>query len=112
MLFADLHVHPFLRPFENCLNNADSMSGNPNNIDSIWNLYDLPNDSLRHIIGEHAGFTTYSQSDFTSTVNSSVRLMGVSLYPPESGFFNIPNSTTFDITKSQYQNTRRISCQS
>ena len=96
MLFADLHAHPFLRPFENRLNNNDSMSGDPNNINSIWNLYDLPNDSLRHIIGEHAGFTTYSQSDFTSTINSSVRLIGVSLYPPESGFFKIPNSTTFD----------------
>lgn len=96
MLFADLHAHAFLRPFESRANDNDTMSDDPNNISSIWNEYNLPKDSLRHIIGEYAGFTTYSQSDFTSTINSAVRLIGISLYPPESGFFKIPNSTTFD----------------
>jgi hypothetical protein len=96
MIFADLHAHSFLRPFESRGNGVTAMSDDPNDISSIWNEYNLPKDSLRHLIGEHAGFTTYSQSDFTSTVNSSVRLIGISLYPPESGFFKIPNSTTFD----------------
>lgn len=96
MLFADLHTHAFLRPFESRINNNDSMSNDPSNISSIWNGYDLPKDSLRHIIGSSAGFTSYSESDFTSAVHSTVRLIAVSLYPPESGFFEIPNSTTFD----------------
>ena len=96
MLFADLHAHAFLRPFESREQDNDLMSDDPNNINSIWNEYNLPKFSLRHIIGEHAGFTTYSQSDFTSTISSAVRLIGISLYPPESGFFKIPNSTTFD----------------
>ncbi len=96
MLFADLHAHSFLRPFESRATDDEAMSDDPNNVTSIWNEYNLPKDSLRHIISVHAGFTTYSQSDFTSTINSAVRLIGVSLYPPESGFFRIPNSTTFD----------------
>jgi microsomal dipeptidase-like Zn-dependent dipeptidase len=36
------------------------------------------------------------KSDFTRCTTSTVRLIAVSLYPPESGFFEIPNSTTFD----------------
>jgi len=96
MLFADLHVHPFLRPFESRSNDNDTMSDNPNNLTSVWNVYNVPKDTLRHFIGEHAGFTTYSQSDFTSTVSSTVRLLGVSMYPPESGFFQIPNTTLLD----------------
>ncbi len=96
MIFADLHAHPFLRPFENKEDGSGLMSRNPNDVSCVWNEYDLPKSSIRHIIGENAGFTTYSESDFTQCAKSSVRLIAVSLYPPESGFFEIPNSDTFD----------------
>lgn len=94
MIFADLHAHPFLRPFEN--RTSDVMSRDPNDTSSVWFEYDLPKCNLRHIIGDNVGFTTYSESDFTRAVLSSLRLLNVSLYPPESGFFQIPNSTTVD----------------
>src|SRR5450432_166146 len=96
MILADLHAHPFLRPFQNREDDANPMSHDPNDLSSVWNEYNLPKLSLRHIIGENAGFTTYSESDFTHCLLSPVRLINVSIYPPESGFFEIPNTTTFD----------------
>lgn len=53
MIFVDFRAHPFLIFFENRNNDADLMSSNPNDLLSVWNEYDLPTDSLRHIIAEH-----------------------------------------------------------
>ncbi|MEO8771904.1 MAG: hypothetical protein ABI402_17540 [Ferruginibacter sp.] len=96
MLFADLHAHPFLRPFQNRANTNDLMSRNPNNTSCVWNMYNLPKHNLRNIIGENAGFTTYSEADFTRAISSSVRLINVALYPIEKAFFEIPNTNTLD----------------
>ena len=90
-MIADMHAHNFLRPYQNKVNDLDTMSNDPNNDTSIWKRYEVPDFGFLKIFGGIANFTTYSESDFTRAINGPARLINVSLYAPEAGFFEFPN---------------------
>ncbi|HSZ72574.1 MAG TPA: hypothetical protein VK750_07840, partial [Cytophagaceae bacterium] len=89
--FIDFHVHPTLKPYGKSYY-VDNERG------KLHNSYDLYSEScIWHkdrvsLISEAkentAGFSVYTQADFSSMRNGQLKVVVVSLYPIEKGFFN------------------------
>ncbi|MET0298458.1 MAG: membrane dipeptidase [Flavitalea sp.] len=83
---ADLHVHPFLKPY------GHSYYANNNEMDACSNASpwmkdeDTPADAL---LENAAGFAPYRQSDFTSCNEGNLKLIVNSFYPIEQGFLDL-----------------------
>lgn len=92
MIYADLHVHSFLSPYEQRENNDDPNSRDPNDESSVWHQFPEEHNLLLSL-GEKFGFTTYSESDFAQSALSGAHLLNISLYPPERGFFELDEKT-------------------
>ena len=75
--FADIHCHSGLHPF------AFKVAGRKKN-NNVWD-YDPPKPGQRQ-----SKYPEYSQSDFTTLARGGVKLIYVSIYPIEQGWFN-PN---------------------
>lgn len=73
--FADIHCHSGLHPF------AYNIAGKKKN-NNVWD-YDPPKDNQRD-----SKYPEYTQSDFTSLAKGGVRLIYVSIYPIEQGWFD------------------------
>jgi len=89
--FADIHVHPAMKPYSNSFT-ADENIGNRNNNSqdsgnksSIWYYYP-PCDDEKKLA--KLGISRYSQSDLTCLKKGNVRLVFSSLYPIEREFFD------------------------
>lgn len=85
--YVDLHCHPALKPFGKSFNTKNPGKNHPHRSSrsSIWK-YDPPSlgDKLLNYV---INLTKYSQSNFTSMAKGDVRVVCVSLYPMEKGFF-------------------------
>ncbi len=92
MIYADLHAHPFLCAFENRIGNNIIMSRDPNEEFSVWHQFPEEHNIIHSLVAK-GGVTTYSESDFTQTAISGVRLINVAVYPPERGFFELDDKT-------------------
>ena len=90
--FADLHVHPFLCPYQQRKNENDLLSRNPNDETSVWHNFRKSSNFIRNL-GEKFGFTTYSQADFLQSALYNVRLINAAVYPPERSFFQLSKKT-------------------
>src|ERR1022692_2435865 len=97
--FADLHSHPFLRPFSKLdpsdsdnLRLTASMPDDPCLDTSVWNQRPERVNIITRI-EKKIGFIRYSQSDFTSasygTSKRATRFICASFYSVEFGFFNM-----------------------
>ena len=75
--FADIHCHSGLHPF------AYKIAGRKKN-NNVWD-YDPPKPRQRQ-----SKYPEYSQADFTSLAKGGVKLIYVSIYPIEQGWFS-PN---------------------
>jgi hypothetical protein len=73
--FADIHCHSGLHPF------AFKVAGKNRN-NNVWD-YDPPLDRQRD-----SKYPEYTQSDFTTLAKGGVKLIYVSIYPIEQGWFN------------------------
>jgi hypothetical protein len=73
--FADIHCHSGLHPF------AYKIVGKPKN-NNVWD-YDPPKARQRK-----SKYPEYSQADFTSLAKGGVKLIYISIYPIEQGWFN------------------------
>lgn len=72
---ADLHCHSGLQPF------GQSFSRRPGKKDDLW--YYNPPRLWKKWLKVLLGLSAYSQANFTAAVKGNVRLMSISLYPPE-----------------------------
>lgn len=83
--FIDLHCHPSLKPFSlacpGIINSAD-----PSVRNSIW--YDDPPTNKDKRLNRSLTVTRFSQANFTELHQGNFRVVVVSLYPIEKGFFN------------------------
>jgi microsomal dipeptidase-like Zn-dependent dipeptidase len=86
--YFDLHCHAALKPFGKSHNRVplgqNSMYRNHTN--SIWH-YDPPT-LLDKLINYLLHLTKFSQANFTSMAKGGVRVVCVSMYPIEKGFFD------------------------
>ncbi|NQT76925.1 MAG: hypothetical protein HQ565_04365 [Bacteroidetes bacterium] len=73
--FADIHCHSGLHPF------AYKIAGKKRN-NNVWD-YDPPKARQRK-----SKYPEYSQADFTSLAKGGVKLIYISIYPIEQGWFN------------------------
>jgi hypothetical protein len=73
--FADIHCHSGLHPF------AYKIAGKKRN-NNVWD-YDPPKDRQRD-----SKYPEYTQADFTSMAKGGVKLIYVSIYPIEQGWFD------------------------
>ncbi len=73
--FADIHCHSGVHPF------AYKIAGKKRN-NNVWD-YDPPKDRQRD-----SKYPEYSQADFTSLAKGGVKLIYVSIYPIEQGWFD------------------------
>jgi hypothetical protein len=73
--FADIHCHSGMHPF------AYSIAGKKRN-NNVWD-YDPPKDRQRD-----SKYPEYTQSDFTTLAKGGVRLIFISIYPLEQGWFD------------------------
>ena len=82
MKIIDLHAHSSLQPY------GQMFKKNPSKRDlsrmSLW-FYNPP--KFLKGLGEKLGLSAYSQANFFSAGRGSVRVVAVSLYPPEVAFF-------------------------
>lgn len=82
MKIIDMHAHSSLQPY------GQMFKKNPSKQDlkrmSLW-FYNPP--KFLKGLGEKLGISAYSQANFFSAGRGNVRVVGVSLYPPEVAFF-------------------------
>lgn len=81
---TDLHCHPTLKPVGHLI--TDQHANNPGHKSSLW--YHEKVSGWDKIIDVVAGVAIYSQADLISALNGGVKVLHVSLYPPEVSFFN------------------------
>ncbi len=91
-MYADLHCHSFLRPFErtDITANPPVMSGNPCDDTSVWHIAREAGDLAD--IEHQLGFIGYTQSDFTQVAGNNSAVVVVSLFAVENGFFELRKS--------------------
>jgi microsomal dipeptidase-like Zn-dependent dipeptidase len=109
MKFADFHCHPTLKTYGHSF--SETRYGLQRR--SIW--FKQKNSFLRKQISRFIGLTKFSQADFTSLKAGNVKIVTVSLYPFEKGFFiNLCGSNPFSawlanvITGVSYYRIRNI----
>ncbi len=105
-MYIDLHCHPSLKPFGKSFNLRAQPKQNindTNNPQSIW-FEDNPNLATK-IIERKYGFPKYTQSDMSKLIEGDCRIVCVSLYPIEKGFFNLSDKHDWiaDIISSIFQ---------
>lgn len=79
--FADLHCHPTLKTYGHSFENSSYGLKRRN----IW--YQQENSFFRKKLSRYLGLTKFSQADFTTLRKGNVKIVTVSLYPFEKGFF-------------------------
>lgn len=89
--FIDIHVHTTIKPYGKSyyVNNAVGIENNSFDLtseSSVW-YKDKVGVIIDKLLENTVGFSAYRQSDFTSLVDGGVRVIMVSLYPIEKGFF-------------------------
>ncbi len=91
-MYADLHCHSFLRPFErtDITANPPVMSGNPCDDTSVWHLAREAGDLVD--IEHKLGFIGYTESAFSQVAGNNGAVMVVSLFAVENGFFELRKS--------------------
>lgn len=95
---ADLHCHPTLKPVGHLI--TDMHAGNPAHKSSLW--YHEKVTGWDKLVDVVAGVAIYSQADLVSAINGGVKVLHVSLYPPEVSFFNnkLPLRKTGDVIEN------------
>jgi microsomal dipeptidase-like Zn-dependent dipeptidase len=78
--FVDIHAHSVLKPFGQSFSNGQKKTDKS----SMW-YYDPPRCFKK--LFERVGLSAYSQADLTTCVKGKIKVVGVSLYPPEISFF-------------------------
>lgn len=83
--FADIHVHPTMKP---------ANSGHPKPRYNLWEDFkhvDPTYNTSRYVSRNSMAIAKYSQSNFYKMVEGRVRVIFNSLYPLERGFINLRN---------------------
>ena len=83
--YTDIHCHPNLKTF------GHSFDKNPGTKSDMWQPD--PPTLISKGIHQLTGITKFAQCDFTSMAQAGVRVISLSLYPFEKGFFINPNVT-------------------
>ena len=97
-MYADLHCHPSMKPFSVSSNGENSK--NIRDKRSIWNTdsnFDL---KLEKMIESIIPVAKYKQSDFQKADSGNVRLLFLSITPPEIDFFKIKVVSAIKFLKS------------
>lgn len=81
--YADIHCHPNLKTF----GHSFDKSSNPKQ--DMW--HDIPASFLSKAIHRFTGICKFSQSNFRCMARGNARIISLSLYPFEKGFFINPN---------------------
>jgi len=93
--FSDLHCHPSMKPYSkaydldpnNIVNNID-----PSQMNSIWNETNKHASVVTKVVQEILGVVRYKECDMSKLNRGEVRLVFLSITPPERGFFEMKKS--------------------
>lgn len=80
--YADIHCHPNLKTF------GHSFDTKPNPRHDMW--HPIPPSFFTKKIHRFTGITKFSQANFSSMAKAGARIISLSLYPFEKGFFINP----------------------
>jgi len=83
--YADIHCHPNLKTF------GHSFDKGTNSRSDMW--HEIPPSWFTKKIHRITGVTKFSQANFSSMAKGKARIISLSLYPFEKGFFINPNFT-------------------
>ncbi|MDX2301499.1 MAG: hypothetical protein NW226_01810 [Microscillaceae bacterium] len=86
-IYIDLHCHPTIKPFGRSFEAQLAHSADPKLKNSIW-FRDRPN-FIEKLINWTTSLTKFTQSDYTTLQKGNCKIICVSLYPLERGFFDI-----------------------
>ena len=86
-MYADLHCHPSMKPFSVSSNGENSK--NVRDKRSIWNTDSNFEIKLEKMIESIIPVAKYKQADFQKADSGNVRLIFLSITPPETDFFKI-----------------------
>ena len=81
--FADFHIHPNLKSFN---------SGNPKPKLNMWEHFEHVEPTTaagKFAVNNSKGVAKFSQTNFYNLIEGNVRVVFISLYPMERGFFDI-----------------------
>ena len=96
--YIDLHCHPTIKPFGQSFDDQLKHSSNFRKKNSIW-FKDRPG-FFERLLNQITSLTKFTQSDYRTLQKGNCKIISVSLYPLEKGFFDIPkfNLGTGEIT--------------